>query len=166
MKRKSPFNTVALDERQRHFALKSFQCGFWFMMFIVWLSIFTNRWLSELISPIFMSQLALYGGCGVVFTYSILNGAHPFVDQRLIKHGKYFGLPVTLFGLLTILMAATEMFKSQLDWKAFFSQGGSGSMLILGLTLLSLGGAILYRNYLNKKEEALSEEDLEEVDNG
>lgn len=153
MKRKSMVKTTILDERQKQFVLKAYQCGYWFMIFILWLSVFTNRWFSELISPDFMSFLALVGGVAISMTIAILNDSHPFVDQRLNKYGKYFGFPILVYGLFMALSTMVASVNLKIGWSEFFAGGGTGSMLILSIGLISMGGATVYRNYKNMTKE-------------
>lgn len=144
---------VALDERQKHFVLKSYQYGFAFTIFSAWLGLLLTSMLPNLFSPIFWFVFILFGGLAVNVTYATLKGAHPLVDPRFEKHGHLMGIGCLLYGLVTILMTGWEMVSKHLDVNEFFSHGGSGSMLILGLSLFAMGSSITYRRYLDKREE-------------
>lgn len=146
-------NNVVLDERQKHFVLKSYQYAFAFTIFSAWLGLLLTRMLPNLFSPIFWFVFILFGGLAVNVTYATLKGAHPLVDPRFEKHGRIIGIGCLLYGLATILMTSWGMFSKHLELKEFFSHGGSGSMLVLGLSVLSMGVSIVYRHYLDKREE-------------
>lgn len=140
------------DERQQQFVLKSYQLGFWFMVFVLWLESFTSR-LFPLVSASFMSFVALWGGVAISVAYANLKGASPFVDKRFGKIGKIIGLPIALFGVIVVAMTLIASVVAGLGWADFFAQGGSGSMVMMGLSLFITGSSIAYRHYLDKREE-------------
>lgn len=123
------------------------------MVFIAWLGIIINRLVPNVISSSFWLFLILFGGLAIFGSYAILKVAHPLVDTRFKKHGQIFGLFSFLWSLLMIVMTVTDIVEGGLDLKEFFSHGGSGSMLMLGISLFAVGSSILYRHYLNKREE-------------
>lgn len=140
------------DERQQQFVLKSYQLGFWFMVFVLWLESFTSR-LFPLVSASFMSFVALWGGVAISVAYANLKGASPFVDKRFGKIGKIIALPIALFGVVIVAMTLVASVATGLGWTDFFAQGGSGSMVMMGLSLFVTGSSIAYRHYLDKREE-------------
>ncbi|MGT2754823.1 hypothetical protein [Streptococcus ovis] len=140
------------DERQQQFVLKSYQLGFWFMVFVLWLESFTIR-LFPLVSASFMSFVALWGGVAISVAYANLKGASPFVDKRFGKIGKIIALPIALFGVIVVAMTLIASVVAGLGWADFFAQGGSGSMVLMGLSLFVTGSSIAYRHYLDKREE-------------
>ncbi len=140
------------DERQQQFVLKSYQLGFWFMVFVLWLESFTSR-LFPLVSASFMSFVALWGGVAISVAYANLKGASPFVDKRFGKIGKIIALPIALFGVVIVAMTLVASVATGLGWIDFFAQGGSGSMVLMGLSLFVTGSSIAYRHYLDKREE-------------
>ncbi|WP_161979060.1 hypothetical protein [Streptococcus sp. S784/96/1] len=96
----------------------------------------------------------IFGGLAVNVTYAMLTGAHPSVDLRFEKHGYILRILLLLFSLIAICISMMlEMITKGLVWTEFFSYGGSGSMLILGLSLFAMGSSITYRRYLDKREE-------------
>ncbi|HES3217196.1 TPA: hypothetical protein VN273_000026 [Streptococcus pyogenes] len=140
------------DERQKQILLKGYTIGFWFMIVAVWLSIFLHRFSERLVSTSFLFTLALWGGLAVQTTYCNLNGVSPFVDRRFGKQGILVGMIATGMSLVTIGLAVREMMAGQLKMGSFFKAGGSGSLMVLGITLLSMGASIFYRHYLDAKE--------------
>ncbi|MGP6389377.1 hypothetical protein [Streptococcus dysgalactiae] len=140
------------DERQKQILLKGYTIGFWFMIVVAWLSIFISRFSEELVSASFLFTLTLWGGLAVQTTYCNLNGASPFVDRRFGKHGILMGMIATGMSLVVIGLAVREMMTGPLKMGSFFKVGGSGSLMVLGMTLLSMGASILYRHYLDAKE--------------
>ncbi|MDV5972867.1 hypothetical protein FMV2238Y02_16750 [Streptococcus canis] len=140
------------DERQKQILLKGYTIGFWFMIVVVWLSIFLHRFSEGLVSASFLFTLALWGGLAVQTTYCNLNGASPFVDRRFGKQGILMGMIATAMSLVVIGLAVTEMVAEPLKMGSFFKAGGCGSLMVLGITLLSMGASILYRYYLDAKE--------------
>lgn len=71
------------DERQKQILLKGYTIGFWFMIVVIWLSLFISRFTEGVVSASFLFTLALWGGLAVQTTYCNLNGASPFVDSAL-----------------------------------------------------------------------------------
>lgn len=140
------------DERQKQILLKGYTIGFWFMIVVVWLSLFISRFTEGLVSASFLFTLALWGGLAVQTTYCNLNGASPFVDRRFGKQGVLMGMIATGMSLVVIGLAVREMMTGPLKMGNFFKVGGSGSLMVLGITLLSMGASILYRHYLDAKE--------------
>lgn len=140
------------DERQKQILLKGYTIGFWFMIVVVWLSLFISRFTEGLVSASFLFTLALWGGLAVQTTYCNLNGASPFVDRRFGKQGVLMGMIATGMSLVVIGLAVREMMTGPLKMGSFFKVGGSGSLMVLGITLLSMGASILYRHYLDAKE--------------
>lgn len=53
---------------------------------------------------------------------------------------------------MIFIQAIISSINSPFDWLAFFGQVDAGLMLVLTLSLVSMGLVILYRNDLNKKE--------------
>ncbi|MGT2911549.1 hypothetical protein ACVR1I_07545 [Streptococcus cameli] len=145
--------TTVYDERQKGFLLQSYTLGFWYSIFIFWLSIFISRFWSQVISLDFMLVLGLWGGLGLTTSTANLKGASPFVDPRFSTRGSIMGALASLFGLGIVGFSILETMAGQESLSQFFGRGGSGSMIVLGLTLLSMGLSILYRLYQNKKEE-------------
>lgn len=72
--------TPVYDERQQQFVLKSYQLGFWFMVFVLWLESFTSR-LFPLVSASFMSFVALWGGLALIVTGSSIVYRH-YLDKQ------------------------------------------------------------------------------------
>ncbi len=144
--------TPVYDERQQQFVLKSYQLGFWFMVFVLWLESFTSR-LFPMVSASFMSFVALWGGIAVSVAYANLKGASPFVDRRFGKIGKIIALPIALFGVVIVAMTLVASVVAGLGWTDFFARGGSGSMVMIGISLFVSGSSIAYRHYLDKREE-------------
>ncbi|MGT2935833.1 hypothetical protein ACVR0P_08290 [Streptococcus castoreus] len=140
------------DERQKQILLKGYTIGFWFMIVVVWLSIFFHRFSEGLVSASFLFTLTLWGGLAVQTTYCNLNGASPFVDRRFGKQGILMGIIAAGMSLAVIGLAVTEMMAEPFKMGSFFKAGGSGSLIVLGITLFSTGASILYRHYLNAKE--------------
>ncbi|QZT27480.1 hypothetical protein K6973_01585 [Streptococcus dysgalactiae] len=140
------------DERQKQILLKGYTIGFWFMIVVVWLSLFISRFTEGLVSASFLFTLALWGGLAVQTTYCNLNGASPFVDRRFGKQGVLMGMIATGMSLVVIGLAVREMMTGPLKIGSFFKVGDSGSLMVLGITLLSMGASILYRHYLDAKE--------------
>lgn len=140
------------DERQKQILLKGYTIGFWFMIVVVWLSLFISRFTEGLVSASFLFTLALWGGLAVQTTYCNLNGASPFVDRRFGKQGVLMGMIATGMSLVVIGLAVREMVTGPLKIGSFFKVGDSGSLMVLGITLLSMGASILYRHYLDAKE--------------
>ncbi|MDV5976958.1 UNVERIFIED_CONTAM: hypothetical protein KB581_05225 [Streptococcus canis] len=140
------------DERQKQILLKGYTIGFWFMIVVAWLSLFISRLSEGLVSASFLFTLALWGGLAVQTTYCNLNGASPFVDRRFGKQGILMGTIATGMSLFVIGLAVREMMTGPLKMGSFFKAGGSGSLMVLGITLLSMGASILYRQYLDAKE--------------
>ncbi|VTS20971.1 hypothetical protein [Streptococcus dysgalactiae] len=140
------------DERQKQILLKGYTIGFWFMIVVVWLSLFISRFTEGLVSASFLFTLALWGGLAVQTTYCNLNGASPFVDRRFGKQGILMGTIATGMSLVVIGLAVREMMTGPLKLGSFFKAGASGSLMVLGITLLSMGASILYRHYLDAKE--------------
>lgn len=140
------------DERQKQILLKGYTIGFWFMIVVVWLSLFISRFTEGLVSASFLFTLALWGGLAVQTTYCNLNGASPFVDRRFGKQGILMGTIATGMSLVVIGLAVREMMTGPLKLGSFFKAGASGSLMVLGITLLSMGTSILYRHYLDAKE--------------
>lgn len=140
------------DERQKQILLKGYTIGFWFMIVVVWLSLFISRFTEGLVSASFLFTLALWGGLAVQTTYCNLNGASPFVDRRFGKQGILMGTIATGMSLVVIGLAVREMMTAPLKLGSFFKAGASGSLMVLGITLLSMGASILYRHYLDAKE--------------
>lgn len=140
------------DERQKQILLKGYTIGFWFMIVVVWLSLFIIRFTEGLVSASFLFTLALWGGLAVQTTYCNLNGASPFVDRRFGKQGILMGTIATGMSLVVIGLAVREMMTAPLKLGSFFKAGASGSLMVLGITLLSMGASILYRHYLDAKE--------------
>lgn len=99
------------DERQKQILLKGYTIGFWFMIVVVWLSLFISRFTEGVVSASFLFTLALWGG-----------------------------------------LAVREMMTGSFKMGSFFKAGDSGSLMVLGITLLSMGASILYRHYLDAKE--------------
>lgn len=62
------------------------------------------------------------------------------------------GMIATGMSLVVIGLAVREMMTGPLKMGNFFKVGGSGSLMVLGITLLSMGASILYRHYLDAKE--------------
>lgn len=54
--------------------------------------------------------------------------------------------------LVVIGLAVREMMTGSFKMGSFFKAGDSGSLMVLGITLLSMGASILYRHYLDAKE--------------
>lgn len=140
------------DERQKQILLKGYTIGFWFMIVVVWLSLFISRFTEGLVSASFLFTLALWGGLAVQTTYCNLNGASPFVDRRFGKQGVLIGTIATGMSLVVIGLAVREMMTGPFKMGSFFKAGDSGSLMVLGITLLSMGASILYRHYLDAKE--------------
>lgn len=140
------------DERQKQILLKGYTIGFWFMIVVVWLSLFISRFTEGVVSASFLFTLALWGGLAVQTTYCNLNGASPFVDRRFGKQGILMGMIATGMSLVVIGLALREMMTGPLQMGSFFKIGGSGTLMVLGITLLSMGASILYRHYLDAKE--------------
>lgn len=140
------------DERQKQILLKGYTIGFWFMIVVVWLSLFISRFTEGLVSASFLFTLALWGGLAVQTTYCNLNGASPFVDRSFGKQGVLMGMIATGMSLVVIGLAVREMMTGPLKIGSFFKVGDSGSLMVLGITLLSMGASILYRHYLDAKE--------------
>lgn len=140
------------DERQKQILLKGYTIGFWFMIVVVWLPLFISRFTEGLVSASFLFTLALWGGLAVQTTYCNLNGASPFVDRRFGKQGILMGTIATGMSLVVIGLAVREMMTGPLKLGSFFKAGASGSLMVLGITLLSMGASILYRHYLDAKE--------------
>lgn len=74
------------------------------------------------------------------------------MDRRFGKQGILVGMIATGMSLITIGLAVREMMAGQLKMGSFFKAGGSGSLMVLGITLLSMGASIFYRHYLDAKE--------------
>lgn len=140
------------DERQKQILLKGYTIGFWFMIVVVWLSLFISRFTEGLVSASFLFTLALWGGLAVQTTYCNLNGTSPFVDRRFGKQGVLMGMIATGMSLVVIGLAVREMMTGPLKIGSFFKVGDRGSLMVLGITLLSMGASILYRHYLDAKE--------------
>lgn len=140
------------DERQKQILLKGYTIGFWFMIVVVWLSLFISRFTEGVVSASFLFTLALWGGLAVQTTYCNLNGAFPFVDRRFGKQGVLIGTIATGMSLVVIGLAVREMMTGPFKMGSFFKAGDSGSLMVLGITLLSMGASILYRHYLDAKE--------------
>ncbi|GET74212.1 hypothetical protein ABVB09_01475 [Streptococcus dysgalactiae subsp. equisimilis] len=140
------------DERQKQILLKGYTIGFWFMIVVVWLSLFISRFTEGVVSASFLFTLALWGGLAVQTTYCNLNGASPFVDRRFGKQGVLIGTIATGMSLVVIGLAVREMMTGSFKMGSFFKAGDSGSLMVLGITLLSMGASILYRHYLDAKE--------------
>lgn len=140
------------DERQKQILLKGYTIGFWFMIVVVWLSLFISRFTEGVVSASFLFTLALWGGLAVQTTYCNLNGASPFVDRRFGKQGVLIGTIATGMSLVVIGLAVREMMTGPFKMGSFFKAGDSGSLMVLGTTLLSMGASILYRHYLDAKE--------------
>lgn len=140
------------DERQKQILLKGYTIGFWFMIVVVWLSLFISRFTEGVVSASFLFTLALWGGVAVQTTYCNLNGASPFVDRRFGKQGVLIGTIATGMSLVVIGLAVREMMTGPFKMGSFFKAGDSGSLMVLGITLLSMGASILYRHYLDAKE--------------
>nr|WP_256866593.1 hypothetical protein [Streptococcus dysgalactiae] len=107
------------DERQKQILLKGYTIGFWFMIVVVWLSLFISRFTEGLVSASFLFTLALWGGLAVQTTYCNLNGASPFVDRRFGKQGILMGMIATGMSLVVIGLAVREMMTGPLKWEAF-----------------------------------------------
>nr|WP_256867142.1 hypothetical protein [Streptococcus dysgalactiae] len=107
------------DERQKQILLKGYTIGFWFMIVVVWLSLFISRFTEGLVSASFLFTLALWGGLAVQTTYCNLNGASPFVDRRFGKQGILMGTIATGMSLVVIGLAVREMMTGPLKWEAF-----------------------------------------------
>lgn len=107
------------DERQKQILLKGYTIGFWFMIVVVWLSLFISRFTEGVVSASFLFTLALWGGLAVQTTYCNLNGASPFVDRRFGKQGVLIGTIATGMSLVVIGLAVREMMKDRLKWEAF-----------------------------------------------
>lgn len=140
------------DERQKQILLKGYTIGFWFMIVVVWLSLFISRFTEGVVSASFLFTLALWGGLAVQTTYCNLNGASPFVDRPFGKQGVLIGTIATGMSLVVIGLAVREMMTGPFKMGSFFKAGDSGSLMVLGITLLSMGASILYRHYLDAKE--------------
>ncbi|MGQ4037624.1 hypothetical protein [Streptococcus dysgalactiae] len=140
------------DERQKQILLKGYTIGFWFMIVVVWLSLFISRFTEGVVSASFLFTLALWGGLAVQTTYCNLNSASPFVDRRFGKQGVLMGMIATGMSLVVIGLAVREMMTGPFKMGSFFKAGDSGSLMVLGITLLSMGASILYRHYLDAKE--------------
>ncbi|MGP6381894.1 hypothetical protein ACR9F9_00750 [Streptococcus dysgalactiae subsp. equisimilis] len=140
------------DERQKQILLKGYTIGFWFMIVVIWLSLFISRFTEGVVSASFLFTLALWGGLAVQTTYCNLNGASPFVDRRFGKQGVLIGTIATGMSLVVIGLAVREMMTGPFKMGSFFKAGDSGSLMVLGITLLSMGASILYRHYLDAKE--------------
>ncbi|KKC19585.1 MULTISPECIES: hypothetical protein [Streptococcus] len=140
------------DERQKQILLKGYTIGFWFMIVVVWLSLFISRFTEGVVSASFLFTLALWGGLAVQTTYCNLNGASPFVDRRFGKQGVLIGTIATGMSLVVIGLAVREMMTGPFKMGSFFKAGDSGYLMVLGITLLSMGASILYRHYLDAKE--------------
>ncbi|MGP6408338.1 hypothetical protein ACR9FY_00750 [Streptococcus dysgalactiae subsp. equisimilis] len=140
------------DERQKQILLKGYTIGFWFMIVVIWLSLFISRFTEGVVSASFLFTLALWGGLAVQTTYCNLNGASPFVDRRFGKQGVLIGTIATGLSLVVIGLAVREMMTGPFKMGSFFKAGDSGSLMVLGITLLSMGASILYRHYLDAKE--------------
>lgn len=140
------------DERQKQILLKGYTIGFWFMIVVVWLSLFISRFTEGVVSASFLFTLALWGGLAVQTTYCNLNGASPFVDRRFGKQGVLIGTIATGMSLVVIGLAVREMMTGPFKMGSLFKAGDSGSLMVLGITLLSMGASILYRHYLDAKE--------------
>lgn len=140
------------DERQKQILLKGYTIGFWFMIVVVWLSLFISRFTEGVVSASFLFTLALWGGLAVQTTYCNLNGASPFVDRRFGKQGVLIGTIATGMSLVVIGLAVREMMTGSFKMGSFFKAGDSGSLMVLEITLLSMGASILYRHYLDAKE--------------
>lgn len=97
------------DERQKQILLKGYTIGFWFMIVVVWLSLFISRFTEGVVSASFLFTLALWGGLAVQTTYCNLNGASPFVDRRFGKQGVLIGTIATGMSLVVIGLAVREM---------------------------------------------------------
>lgn len=122
------------------------------MIVVVWLSLFISRFTEGVVSASFLFTLALWGGLAVQTTYCNLNGASPFVDRRFGKQGVLIGTIATGMSLVVIGLAVREMMTGPFKMGSFFKAGDSGSLMVLGITLLSMGASILYRHYLDAKE--------------
>lgn len=140
------------DERQQQFVLKSYQIGFWVMIFLLWMQTVLSRVWSDVVSPNFMVFATLLVGSTVNVTYATLKGASPFVDSRFGKYGKLAGLIAFVFGLVVTLVMLWVTISLPFTLKEFFAAGGNGTMLVLGLGLCSMGGSILYRLSRDKRE--------------
>ncbi|MFA1311429.1 hypothetical protein [Streptococcus dysgalactiae] len=136
------------DERQKQILLKGYTIGFWFMIVVVWLSLFISRFTEGVVSASFLFTLALWGGLAVQTTYC----NSPFVDRRFGKQGVLIGTIATGMSLVVIGLAVREMMTGPFKMGSFFKAGDSGSLMVLGITLLSMGASILYRHYLDAKE--------------
>ncbi|MCP1640071.1 hypothetical protein J2T50_001794 [Streptococcus gallinaceus] len=155
MNLKKQEQSVVFDERQRGFILKSYQYGFCFMIFVLWLCFFVTRYLGASITSGFMISLAFWGGLCIQTSYAILKGAHPLVDSRFKKFGplrKWVGIFILLYGLGMSVLGIVESVNARLGWKEFFTFGGTGMFLALDVTLTVLGLTLVYRQYLDKKE--------------
>ncbi|MBY5034425.1 hypothetical protein K6V78_05025 [Streptococcus gallolyticus] len=147
---------VVFDERQQQFVLKSYKYGFWFTIFILWLSFFVLRFLANVVSAGFMISIAFWGGICLQTSYAILKGAHPLVDNRFKRFGrfgKWFGLFAFLYGIAMTVFSLFDPAMTKFNWKEFFSYGETGMMLALSLSLMVTGFSLVCRKYLDKKEE-------------
>lgn len=140
------------DERQQQFVLKSYQIGFWVMVFLLWMQTVLSRVWADVVSPNFMVFATLLIGSAVNVTYATLKGASPFVDSRFGKYGKLAGLIAFVFGLVVTLVMLWVTISLPFTLKEFFAADGNGSMFVLGLGLCSMGGSILYRLSRDKRE--------------
>lgn len=122
------------------------------MVFVLWLEVFTSHFLPGLVWSSFMVWLALLGGVTVQVSYTCLQGTHSFVDECLGRFGKWFGFPVLFFGLFIIGLRLGAISISQLGWQDFFARGGSGAMLLLGVSLAVMESSICYQNKRNQTE--------------
>ncbi|MGT2888295.1 hypothetical protein N1496_07850 [Streptococcus didelphis] len=144
-------NRPSYDERQVQFVLKSYQIGFWLMIFILWLGSLVKGWGGGIITADFFLYLALFGGLTANVSYSNLKGASAFVDDRFGKNWRWFGLLAFVFGLGAIGVVIFNLFTVRESWKAFFDKSGDGFLFIVGLALIFMGGSSLYYRLRHKE---------------
>ncbi|EHI68947.1 hypothetical protein ACVRY7_06405 [Streptococcus ictaluri] len=141
--------TPVYDERQKLLVSKSYQYGFWTILFLLWVQSVLGRFWSETVSAEFMALLTMYTGSTVSAN---LNGASPFVDQRFGHIGKIITLPTILLGLLSSLGAIWAMTKAS-GLAQVFGHSGAASMFCLGVSLIAMGVSIVIgRRRFNEEE--------------
>ncbi|MGT2772018.1 hypothetical protein [Streptococcus marimammalium] len=144
-------NMTKMDERQEQLLLRSYQLGFWTMVLTLMVSLWVIRLTVVAHAAKDLMLLALLVGITVQVVYATLHDASIFVDKRFGKNGYLVGGLLLFFGIMTLIYTIWESVQVNGNVLRFLSENNA-SLMILGFAQVVIGSSILYRLYLNDRE--------------
>ncbi|WP_263276269.1 hypothetical protein [Streptococcus sp. CSL10205-OR2] len=140
-----------MDERQEQILFRSYQLGFWTMVLTLMVSFWFIRLTVVAHAGKDLMLLALLVGITVQVVYATIHDASIFVDKRFGKNGYLVGGLLLFFGIITLIYTIWETVQVNGKVLRFLSENDT-SLMILGFAQVVIGSSILYRLYLNDRE--------------